>query len=72
VAEFKKETGKDLSKDSQAMQRIKDAAEKAKIELSSSQQTEINQPFYYSGEEGQPLHLSLNLSRAKMEELVDD
>lgn len=72
VAEFKKETGKDLSKDSQAMQRIKDAAEKAKIELSSSQQTEINQPFITQGEEGQPLHLSLNLSRAKMEELVDD
>lgn len=72
VAEFKKETGKDLSKDSQAMQRIKDAAEKAKIELSSSQQTEINQPFITQGDEGQPLHLSLNLSRAKMEELVDD
>ncbi|NMA29947.1 MAG: molecular chaperone DnaK [Candidatus Pacebacteria bacterium] len=72
VAEFKKDTGKDLSKDSQAMQRIKDAAEKAKIELSSSQQTEINQPFITQGDEGQPLHLSLNLSRAKMEELVDD
>jgi molecular chaperone DnaK len=72
VAEFKKETGKDLSKDSQAMQRIKDAAEKAKIELSSSQQTEINQPFITQGDEGQPLHLNLNLSRAKMEELVDD
>lgn len=71
VAEFKKETGKDLSKDAQAMQRIKDAAEKAKIELSSSQQTEINQPFITQGDEGQPLHLSLNLSRAKMEELVD-
>lgn len=72
VGEFKKDTGKDLSKDSQAMQRIKDAAEKAKIELSSSQQTEINQPFITQGDEGQPLHLSLNLSRAKMEELVDD
>jgi molecular chaperone DnaK len=72
VAEFKKDTGKDLSKDAQAMQRIKDAAEKAKIELSSSQQTEINQPFITQGDEGQPLHLSLNLSRAKMEELVDD
>jgi molecular chaperone DnaK len=72
VDEFKKDSGKDLSKDSQAMQRIKDAAEKAKIELSSSQQTEINQPFITQGDEGQPLHLSLNLSRAKMEELVDD
>jgi len=72
VAEFKKDTGKDLSKDSQAMQRIKDSAEKAKIELSSSQQTEINQPFIAQGDEGQPLHLSLTLTRAKLEELVDD
>lgn len=71
VAEFKKESGKDLSKDSQAMQRIKDSAEKAKIELSSSQQTEINQPFIAQGDEGQPLHLSLTLTRAKLEELVD-
>lgn len=72
VAEFKKETGKDLSKDSQAMQRVKDTAEKAKIELSSSQQTEINQPFITQGDDGQPLHLTMTLTRAKLEELVDD
>ncbi len=72
IAEFKKENGKDISKDPQALQRIKDAAEKAKIELSSAQQTEINQPFITQGDEGQPLHLTLTLSRAKYEELVDD
>lgn len=70
VAEFKKEHGVDLSKDSQALQRIRDAAEKAKIELSSAQQTEINQPFIAQGSEG-PLHLTLTLTRAKLEELVD-
>ncbi len=72
IEDFKKETGKDLAKDPQALQRIKDAAEKAKIELSSTQQTEINQPFITQGDEGQPLHLTMNLSRAKYEELVDD
>lgn len=72
VAEFKKEQGKDLSKDPQALQRIKDAAEKAKKELSSSSQTEINQPFITQGDDGQPLHLTLSLSRAKLEELVDE
>ncbi len=72
VAEFKKEQGKDLSKDPQALQRIKDAAEKAKIELSSAQQTEINQPFITQGSDGQPLHLTLTLTRAKLEELVDE
>lgn len=72
LAEFKKENGKDLSKDPQALQRIKDAAEKAKIELSSAQSTEINQPFITQGDEGQPLHLTMTLSRSKMEELVDD
>lgn len=72
VAEFKREQGKDLSKDPQALQRIKDAAEKAKIELSSAQQTEINQPFITQGDDGQPLHLTLTLSRAKLEELVDE
>lgn len=72
IAEFKKENGKDLSKDPQALQRIKDAAEKAKIELSSAQQTEINQPFITQGDDGQPLHLTMSLSRSKMEELVDD
>lgn len=72
LEEFKKESGKDLSKDPQAMQRIKDAAEKAKIELSSAQQTEINQPFIAQGEDGQPLHLTLTLTRAKLESLVDE
>lgn len=72
VAEFKKEQGKDLTKDPQAMQRIKDSAEKAKIELSASASTEINQPFITQGEDGQALHLTLTLTRAKLEELVDD
>jgi len=72
MSEFKKETGKDLAKDPQAMQRIKDAAEKAKIELSSAAQTEINQPFITQGDDGQALHLTMTLTRAKMEELVDE
>lgn len=72
VAEFKKDQGKDLTKDPQAMQRIKDSAEKAKIELSASASTEINQPFITQGDDGQPLHLTLTLTRAKLEELVDD
>ncbi len=72
VAEFKKDQGKDLNKDPQAMQRIKDAAEKAKIELSASASTEINQPFITQGDDGQPLHLTLTLTRSKLEELVDD
>ena len=72
VAEFKKDQGKDLAKDPQAMQRIKDSAEKAKIELSASASTEINQPFITQGDDGQPLHLTLTLTRAKLEELVDD
>ncbi len=71
LAEFKKETGKDIAKDPQALQRVKDAAEKAKIELSSAQSTEINQPFITQGEDGQALHLTLTLTRAKLEELVD-
>ncbi len=72
VAEFKKQFGKDLSKDSQALQRVKDAAEKAKIELSSSQKVELNEPFIAQGDEGQPLHLTMALTRAKLEELTDD
>lgn len=71
IAEFKKDQGKDLAKDPQALQRIKDSAEKAKIELSSAQQTDINQPFITQGDDGQPLHLTMTLTRAKMEELVD-
>lgn len=70
VSEFKKENSVDLSKDPQALQRIKDSAEKAKIELSSAQQTEINQPFITQGADG-PLHLTMTLTRSKMEELVD-
>src|SRR3989338_4247731 len=72
VAEFKKDNGVDLSKDPQAMQRIKDAAEKAKIELSSSMESDINQPFITQGKDGNPLHLTMKLTRAKLEELVDE
>ena len=71
VSEFKKESGVDLSLDKQALQRIKDAAEKAKIELSSATETEINQPFI-TQKDGQPLHLTMKITRAKLEELVDD
>ena len=70
--EFKKEHGIDLKQDKQALQRIKDAAEKAKKELSSSQETEINQPFITQSKDGQPLHLTMKLSRAKLESLVDE
>ncbi len=70
--EFKKENGIDLKADKQALQRIRDAAEKAKIELSSSTETEINQPFITQGKDSQPLHLTMKLTRAKLEELVDD
>ena len=71
--EFRKEHGVDLSLDKMALQRLKEAAEKAKIELSSSQQTEINQPFISMDKNtGQPLHLVVKLTRAKLESLVDD
>jgi molecular chaperone DnaK len=71
--EFKKETGVDLTKDKMALQRLKEAAEKAKIELSSSTQTEINQPFISMDPNGgQPLHLVMKLTRAKLESLVND
>jgi molecular chaperone DnaK len=71
VAEFKKENGVDLSKDKQALQRVRDSAEKAKIELSTATEAEINQPFITQGPNG-PLHLTMKLSRAKLEELTDD
>ncbi len=71
IEEFKKQEGIDLSKDNLALQRIKESAEKAKIELSTAQETEINQPFITSGEDG-PKHLVLKLTRAKLEELVSD
>ena len=70
--EFKKENNVDLTQDKMALQRLKEAAEKAKIELSSSTQTEINQPFISMGSNGQPLHLVLKLTRAKLETLVGD
>jgi molecular chaperone DnaK len=70
--EFKKENSVDLTKDKMALQRLKEAAEKAKIELSSSSQTEINQPFISMGANGQPLHLVTKLTRAKLESLVGD
>jgi len=71
IDEFKKDQGVDLSKDSLALQRIKEAAEKAKIELSTAVETEINQPFITSGADG-PKHLVMKLTRAKMEELVGE
>ncbi|WP_145104968.1 molecular chaperone DnaK [Cereibacter sediminicola] len=71
--EFKKEHGVDLTLDKMALQRLKEAAEKAKIELSSSQQTEINQPFISMDRNtGQPLHMVMKLTRAKLESLVAD
>ena len=70
--EFKKEHSVDLTKDKMALQRLKEAAEKAKIELSSANQTEINQPFISMGADGQPLHMVMKLTRAKLESLVGD
>ncbi|MBX9903781.1 MAG: molecular chaperone DnaK [Burkholderiales bacterium] len=69
--EFKKESGVDLKKDMLALQRLKDAAEKAKIELSSSQQTEINLPYITADQSG-PKHLAIKITRAKFEALVED
>ncbi|CAM8647418.1 DnaK Molecular chaperone [Burkholderiales bacterium] len=71
IDEFKKTNGVDLSKDPIALQRIKAAAERAKIELSSSQQTELNEP-YIAMANGAPVHLTFKLTRAKLEGLVDD
>ncbi len=71
VETFKKENGVDLTTDSMAMQRLKDAAEKAKKDLSGMTSTQISLPFLSQGESG-PLHLEVNLTRAKFEELVDD
>ncbi len=70
--EFKKEHSVDLTKDKMALQRLKEAAEKSKIELSSSSSTEINQPFISMGSNGQPLHMVMKLTRAKLESLVGD
>jgi molecular chaperone DnaK len=71
AAEFEKESGIDIRKDPLAMQRLKEAAEKAKIELSSRQQTEVNLPYITADQSG-PKHLDINLSRAKVESLVED
>jgi molecular chaperone DnaK len=71
VAEFKKAEGIDLSKDRMALQRLKEGAEKAKIELSAAMETEINLPFVTADQTG-PKHLQITLSRAKLERLVDD
>ncbi len=71
IDEFKKDQGVDLSKDTLSLQRIKEAAEKAKIELSTVPETEINQPFITSDQNG-PKHLVMKLTRAKLEELVGD
>ncbi len=71
ISEYKKQEGIDLSKDKLALQRLKEAAERAKIELSSSMETEINQPFITSDSSG-PKHLVMKMSRAKLEELVRD
>jgi len=72
ASEFKKENGVDLKSDKMALQRLKEAAEKAKIELSSASQTDINQPFISMGKDGSPLHMAMKLTRAKLEELVGD
>jgi len=73
AGEFKKENGVDLTQDKMALQRLKEAAEKAKIELSSAQQTEINQPFISMDPKGgQPLHMVVKLTRSKLESLVAD
>src|SRR5690348_217217 len=71
VAEFKRDQGIDLSKDPMALQRLKEAAEKAKMELSSTQQTDINLPFITADQSG-PKHLNYSLTRAKLEQLCDD
>jgi len=71
VSEFKRDQGIDLSKDPMALQRLKEAAEKAKMELSSTQQTDINLPFITADQSG-PKHLNYSLTRAKFEQLVDD
>ncbi len=71
VAEFKKENGIDLSRDRMALQRLKEAAEKAKIELSSAQSTSLNLPFITADQTG-PRHLNYTLTRAKLEQLLDD
>lgn len=69
--QFKKDQGVDLKKDPQALQRLRESAEKAKIELSSAQEAQINQPFITQGKDG-PLHLTMTLTRSQLEKIVDD
>ncbi len=71
IDDFQKQNGVDLSKDPQALQRVREAAEKAKIELSSAAETEINLPFI-TQKDGQPLHLTKKLTRSELEKLIDD
>ncbi len=72
IEEFRREHGVDLSKDKTALQRIKEAAEKAKCELSTSMETSINLPFIWSDKDKGPMHIDLRLTRAKLESLVED
>ena len=72
VKEFKKENGVDLTKDKMAMQRLKEAAEKAKKDLSGMVSTQVSAPFIAKGDDGEPLHLDMNLTRAKFEDLISD
>ena len=72
VSEFKKDNGIDLSKDKMAMQRLKEAAEKAKKDLSGVLSTQISAPFIAKGDDGEPVHLDVTLSRAKFEDLIRD
>ena len=72
VKEFKKENGVDLSKDKMAMQRLKEVAEKAKKDLSGMVSTQVSAPFIAKGEDGEPLHLDMTLTRAKFEDLMSD
>ena len=72
VDEFKKENGVDLSKDKMAMQRLKEVAEKAKKDLSGVVSTQVSAPFIAQGEDGEPLHLDMTLTRAKFEDLISD
>lgn len=72
VKEFKKENGVDLSKDKLAMQRLKEISEKAKKDLSGMTSTQVSAPFISQGKDGQPLHLDMNLTRAKFESLISD
>jgi len=72
AGEFLKQEGADIRKDKKAMQRVRDAAEKAKIELSSTTSTNINLPYITINPQGEPLHMDLTITRAKLEELIDD